>query len=87
MEWNLGPGRVDLISLATTPDDYDLHNKWPKIFNQKLKRRTLNSFLGQTNIKNVFTFEIFEHFIKCVLKILNTFKKPTTFKKRTPFQT
>ena len=52
---NLGPGRVDLISLATTPDNYDLHNKRPKIFNQKPKRRTLKIFFrGKQVLKRIY---------------------------------
>ena len=87
MESNFGPHRVDLISLATTPDNYDLHNKMPKIFNQKPKRLTLKTFFRGKQVLKTYLFLKSSHILQIVfLKILNTFEKPTTFKKRTPFE-
>ena len=56
VESNLGPGSVDLILLATTPNDYDLHSKRPKIFNQKPKRQTLKTFFRGKQVLNTYLF-------------------------------
>ena len=56
VESNFGPGRVDLISLATTADDYDLHNKRQKIFNQKPKRKTLKTFFMIKQVLKTYLF-------------------------------